>query len=102
MRFKRALLPDYVAAVLLIAALGTLLTAGIIGERQRREIGQPRAAAGASAAGARPAERTEPWAEFYRRLLDLVDDRLGAGSRPTLEQLVPRPPIPYLSEPWYC
>jgi radical SAM superfamily enzyme YgiQ (UPF0313 family) len=46
--------------------------------------------------------RGETRAQFFARLWELVDVQIGAGARPTLEHLLPRPPIPYLSEPWYC
>lgn len=46
--------------------------------------------------------RNETRAEFFARLLDLVETQLGPGPRPSLEHLVPRPPIPAMSEPWYC
>jgi radical SAM superfamily enzyme YgiQ (UPF0313 family) len=46
--------------------------------------------------------RGETRRRFFERLLDLVDDQIGPGPRPSLEHLVPRPPIPYLNEPWYC
>lgn len=46
--------------------------------------------------------RGESRAEFFGKLWDLVDARIGAGKRPALEHTLPRPPIPYLSEPWYC
>ncbi|WP_322494899.1 CUAEP/CCAEP-tail radical SAM (seleno)protein [Chloroflexus sp.] len=37
---------------------------------------------------------------FYQRLLDLCDQVIGLGPRPAT--LPPSPPIPRLSEPWYC
>ncbi len=46
--------------------------------------------------------RGETRAQFFERLWELTDARIGAGARPGLEHLLPRPPIPYLSEPWYC
>lgn len=46
--------------------------------------------------------RGESRAAFFRRLLDLVAEELGAAPAVGPEQLIPRPPIPYLSEPWYC
>jgi len=48
------------------------------------------------------APRAEGRAEFFARLLDLVEAQIGAAPRPPLRHLVPRPPIPYMSEPWYC
>ncbi len=46
--------------------------------------------------------RGESRQQFYRRLVALVDEHLGAGPPVALEHLLPRPPIPYMSEPWYC
>jgi radical SAM superfamily enzyme YgiQ (UPF0313 family) len=46
--------------------------------------------------------RGETRQQFYRRLLTLVAEHLGAMPPVALEHLVPRPPIPYMSEPWYC
>jgi hypothetical protein len=46
--------------------------------------------------------RGESRATFFAQLWDLVEERIGAGARPPLDHLLPRPPIPYLSEPWYC
>ncbi|MBX0328740.1 radical SAM protein [Oscillochloris sp. ZM17-4] len=46
--------------------------------------------------------RGETRAQFFEKLWDLVDSQIGAGARPSLAHLLPRPPIPYLSEPWYC
>ncbi|MFN3374728.1 MAG: radical SAM protein, partial [Chloroflexus sp.] len=37
---------------------------------------------------------------FYQRLLDLCDQVIGPGPRPAT--LPAAPPIPRLSEPWYC
>lgn len=48
------------------------------------------------------AARGETRAEFLGRLLDLVEERIGGAPRPALRHLLPRPPIPYLNEPWYC
>lgn len=48
------------------------------------------------------AARDEPRPAFFRRLLALVDERIGEAPRPAAEHLIPRPPIPSLSEPWYC
>jgi radical SAM superfamily enzyme YgiQ (UPF0313 family) len=46
--------------------------------------------------------RGETRQQFFGRLLELVDARIGGAPRPAPEHLLPRPPIPYLSEPWYC
>jgi radical SAM superfamily enzyme YgiQ (UPF0313 family) len=46
--------------------------------------------------------RGESRAAFFERLWDLIDAQLGPARRPQQEFLLPRPPIPYLSEPWYC
>jgi radical SAM superfamily enzyme YgiQ (UPF0313 family) len=46
--------------------------------------------------------RGESRQEFYGRLLALVEERIGEAPRPAAEQLIPRPPIPAMSEPWYC
>lgn len=46
--------------------------------------------------------RGETRAQFYRHVRDIVAAEVGATPQPTLEHLVARPPIPYLSEPWYC
>jgi radical SAM superfamily enzyme YgiQ (UPF0313 family) len=48
------------------------------------------------------AARGETRTQFYMRLVALVEAQIGGVTRPTLEHLVARPPIPYLSEPWYC
>jgi radical SAM superfamily enzyme YgiQ (UPF0313 family) len=48
------------------------------------------------------AARGETRTQFYRRLLDLVEPQIGAVPRPAQEHHIARPPIPYLSEPWYC
>ncbi len=52
------------------------------------------------AQGSVPRGETRP--QFYRRLLDLVAEHLGSMPPIPLEHIVPRPPIPYMSEPWYC
>jgi radical SAM superfamily enzyme YgiQ (UPF0313 family) len=52
------------------------------------------------AQGSAPRGETRP--QFYRRLLELTAEQLGAMPPVPLEQIVPRPPIPYMSEPWYC
>lgn len=39
---------------------------------------------------------------FFQRLLALVEAQIGLDAPIPPEFLVPRPPIPYLSEPWYC
>jgi radical SAM superfamily enzyme YgiQ (UPF0313 family) len=46
--------------------------------------------------------RGETRQQFYRRLLALVDQHIGEMPPVPLEHRVPRPPIPYMSEPWYC
>jgi hypothetical protein len=46
--------------------------------------------------------RGETRAQFYTRLLSLVEPQIGAVDRPASEHFIARPPIPYLSEPWYC
>jgi radical SAM superfamily enzyme YgiQ (UPF0313 family) len=46
--------------------------------------------------------RGETRAQFYTRLLSLVEPQIGAVDRPANEHFIARPPIPYLSEPWYC
>jgi radical SAM superfamily enzyme YgiQ (UPF0313 family) len=46
--------------------------------------------------------RGESRPAFFRRLLALVEERIGEAPRPAPEHRIPRPPIPYLSEPWYC
>jgi radical SAM superfamily enzyme YgiQ (UPF0313 family) len=52
------------------------------------------------AQGSVPRGETRP--QFYRRLLELTAEQLGAMPPVPLEHTVPRPPIPYMSEPWYC
>jgi radical SAM superfamily enzyme YgiQ (UPF0313 family) len=46
--------------------------------------------------------RGETRQQFYRRLLELSAELLGAMPPVPIEHTVPRPPIPYMSEPWYC
>jgi radical SAM superfamily enzyme YgiQ (UPF0313 family) len=46
--------------------------------------------------------RGETRLQFYQQVCDLVDVHLGSSPRPALTHWLPRPPIPYLSEPWYC
>jgi hypothetical protein len=46
--------------------------------------------------------RGETRLQFYRQLLELTAEHLGAMPPVALEHTVPRPPIPYMSEPWYC
>lgn len=46
--------------------------------------------------------RGEDRATFFRRLVALTEELLGEGPPLAREHLVPRPPIPYMSEPWYC
>jgi hypothetical protein len=46
--------------------------------------------------------RGERRADFFARLVALTGELLGEAPPVTLEHLVPRPPIPYMSEPWYC
>jgi radical SAM superfamily enzyme YgiQ (UPF0313 family) len=46
--------------------------------------------------------RGETRAQFFAQLWDLVQEQIGAETRPGLAHLLPRSPIPYLSEPWYC
>ncbi|GAB4438071.1 MAG: CUAEP/CCAEP-tail radical SAM protein [Chloroflexi bacterium OHK40] len=48
------------------------------------------------------AARGETRPAFYRRVLALVDAHIGAAPVVAPEHLLQRPPIPYLSEPWYC
>lgn len=48
------------------------------------------------------APRGETRVQFLRRLLALVAEYLDVTPSISLEHLVPRPPIPYMSEPWYC
>jgi len=48
------------------------------------------------------APRGETRAQFLQRLLALVAEHLDVTPSISLEHLVPRPPIPYMSEPWYC
>jgi hypothetical protein len=52
------------------------------------------------AQGAAP--RGETRQEFFARLLALVDAQIGDAPRPAPAHLIARPPIPSMSEPWYC
>ncbi|HMQ29550.1 MAG TPA: CUAEP/CCAEP-tail radical SAM protein [Chloroflexaceae bacterium] len=46
--------------------------------------------------------RGESRETFFTRLLALAEEHLGAAPPVAPEHLVPRPPIPSMSEPWYC
>ena len=48
------------------------------------------------------ATRSETRAQFFQRLLALAEEQIGLAKPVPLVHLLPRPPIPYLSEPWYC
>ena len=48
------------------------------------------------------ATRSESRAQFFHRLLALAEEQIGRAKPVPLVHLLPRPPIPYLSEPWYC
>jgi hypothetical protein len=48
------------------------------------------------------APRGETRDTFFRRLLELTEAELVIAPPVALEHLVPRPPIPYMTEPWYC
>ena len=48
------------------------------------------------------ASRSETRAQFFQRLLALAEEQIGLAKPVPLVHLLPRPPIPYLSEPWYC
>ncbi len=46
--------------------------------------------------------RGESREAFFARLLALAEEHLGAAPPVAPEHIIPRPPIPYMSEPWYC
>jgi radical SAM superfamily enzyme YgiQ (UPF0313 family) len=41
-------------------------------------------------------------AAAFGRVWDLVSARTDAGDMPAFDRLAKRPPVPYLTEPWYC
>jgi radical SAM superfamily enzyme YgiQ (UPF0313 family) len=46
--------------------------------------------------------RGESRAAFFQRLLELTEQQIGAAPPVAAAHLIARPPIPYMSEPWYC
>ncbi len=78
LRFKRALLPDYVAVVILVAAAATLFGADLVGERQKREYRQASETARPATAAPTPAERDDRWLEFHRRQFALAEIKYAA------------------------
>jgi radical SAM superfamily enzyme YgiQ (UPF0313 family) len=46
--------------------------------------------------------RGETREQFFARLVALAEEHLGRAPLVAPEHLIARPPIPYMSEPWYC